>query len=344
MSDEIDLTSGKPAFAFDAEEGGAWHGLGNPISEKDAKDPVAIAKIARADYTVSKRPISYDFNGVSRSVPNREALIRNDTGAVLEVLSENRYHEVQPIEYFESFRDSLAANNLRISSAGVLKGGQIVFVNAKLDGDFAMNIMGVDETVRYICMGGGYTGKMSSFGYLNDFRTVCWNTLSMAMSKHSDGGTLFRMAHSAPFNGKALGAAIGLAGKEVKIRAEVFNIMARRSMAMDAAKDFFAKVVGVKDDGKMSPQLLTKLNALADAYVNGPGANLVSAKGTVYGALNAVTHYVDHLAVTRDTTNDGEGRSRFASAQFGSGAAMKNKALVLAMAAAGIEEKILMAA
>lgn len=348
MSHEIDESTGKPAFVFDAKEGGAWHGLGQPIPADIAKDPAKIAELVGAAYKVEKDQTYIFRNGVKIAVPNRVALVRNDTDEILEVLSDNRYNVVQPVQYFESFRDSLAANHLVISSAGVLKGGRIVFVNARLDDEFKTDVMGLDKVESYLCLGGGYDGTLSSFGYVSSFRTVCWNTLSANLSQSKTGKRLFTVPHSSIFDGKLLAAALGLFGKELKVRAEVFNTLAGRKATQAQVARYFAEVSGVDlTETKLeevSKQKQAKLAALAEAYQNGPGANLKSAKGTLWGALNAVTHYVDHLAGTRDTTTDGEERSRFASAQFGTGAEAKARALVIAMRMAGITQKELIAA
>lgn len=362
MAHLIDDSLGRPAFVYNAEEGGAWHGLGVAIPENIAKDPRKIAELVGAAYTVRKVNAMYTIdnggdhmqNGKTFEVPNRQVLYRDDTGAALEVLSDNRYKIVQPVEYFEAFRDSLAANNLMISSAGVLKGGRVVFVNAKFtDGGF--DVLGLDRTESYICMGGGYDGTMSSFGYLSDFRTVCWNTLSANLSQQKNGNKLFKVPHMVAFDGKILGAALGLAGKELAVRANVFNTMAGYKMHGNAVAQYFAKVMDIEldklgkvdvDTGKplLSTRLTNQLEALAEAYQSGPGATLPSANGTLYGALMAVTHYVDHVAGTRDSYGDGTNKARFMSAQFGNGAVIKKRALELAMAEAGIGEQMLQAA
>lgn len=361
MAHEIDETTGKPAFVFDAAEGGAWHGLGQAIPEEIALDPRAIAELVGATYNVRKAQATFipqDVNGINlpqcREVPNRQVLYRDDTMAALEVLSDNRYKIVQPVEYFEAFRDSLKANNLRISSAGILKGGRIVFVNAKFtDGGF--DVLGMDRVESFICMGGGYDGTMSSFGYLSDFRTVCWNTLSANLSKQGANGKLFKVPHTIAFDGRALGMALGLAGKELAVRAEVFNTLAGYRLATAKAVEYFAGVLDLDADkiGKVdaktgkpliSTRSLNQLEALADAYIAGPGATLPSAQNTLWGALNAVTHYVDHTASTRDSYEDGTDRARFASAQFGAGAGVKRKALEMAMEMAGIGEERLQVA
>mgnify|MGYP001591432721 CR=1 FL=1 len=104
------------------------------------------------------------------------------------------------------------------------------------------------------------------------------------------------------------------------------------------------ETASTEDEDKLTGQQVNKMNALITLYKEGPGASLASANGTWWGALNAVTHYVDHQASARDTTGDGVGASRFASAQFGTGAAMKNNALELAMKAACVPESMLVAA
>lgn len=354
MSHEIDTSTGNPAFAFSLEDGAAWHGLGTAIPESEALDPAAIARRAGAAYGVYKAPVSFrDSTGRIQSVPNREAIVRDDTHEALEVLSGNKYKIVQPAEYFEAFRDSLAANNLRISSAGVLKGGRIVYVNAALT-DTGHDVLGIDRVSHFVCMGGGYDGALASFGYLSSLRTICFNTLSINLAQNSKGKTLFRIPHSAAFDGKALSAALGLLGPELAMQAQVFNTLAGRKLAQDEVARFFADVLeidastinAVDKDGKpiLSTKSRNQLQALADAYLNGPGAQLASAAGTAWGALNAVTHWVDHVAATRDTYADGEGAARFASAQFGQGANTKQRALQLAMAAANIRPESLMVA
>lgn len=348
MSHEIDESTGKAAFVFDPKEGGAWHGLGIEIPAEHAKDPRKIAELAGAGYKVEAEQTYITRKGKQVVVPNRVALVRDDTDEILEVLSANRYKIVQPVEYFEAFRDSLRANHLTISSAGVLKGGRIVFVNAKLDDKFKTDVMGVDKMVSYLCMGGGYNGELSSFGYVSSFRTVCWNTLSANLSQTKNGKRLFTVPHSSTFSGTELGAALGLLGKEMQIRAEVFNTLAGKKMAKAQVARYFAEVAGIdvskEKVDEVSKQKQQKLAALAYGYQNGPGSNLSTASGTLWGALNAVTHYVDHIAQARDTTADGTDQSRYASAQFGTGAETKQKALLLAMKLAGITQEQLVAA
>ena len=345
MAHMIDNTTGRDAFAYMGEK--AWHGLGVEIPEEAATDPQKIAELAGAAYHVSKRPVSFtDATGRVRTIDNRMAIVRDDTHEALEVLSDNKYNVVQPVEYFEAFRDSLAANHLRISSAGVLKGGRVVFVCAQLN-DHGITVLGMDKVQSFVTLGGGYNGELPSFGYLSSYRTVCHNTLSSNLSQTGKAGRLFKVAHSQVFTAQDMTAALGLAGKELAIRADVFNTLAGRKAHAEEVARFFAGVVGVKYEdinavdkaGKplISGKARSMLAQLADAYANGPGATLPSAQGTVWGALNAVTHWVDHIAPARDTYADGTDAARFASAQFGAGADRKQAALYAAMELAGLD-------
>jgi hypothetical protein len=69
---------------------------------------------------------------------------------------------------------------------------------------------------------------------------------------------------------------------------------------------------------------------MAQIISNAPGANLETAKNTVYGLLQAVTFDVDHSSRAR--SSDG----RLASAWMGAGEALKNKALDRALSLAAI--------
>tara|TARA_R110000765_G_scaffold262528_2_gene362437 strand:- start:3537 stop:3845 length:309 start_codon:yes stop_codon:yes gene_type:complete len=88
----------------------------------------------------------------------------------------------------------------------------------------------------------------------------------------------------------------------------------------------------LREEGKalgIQEPLKDKLNKfpslVMDAMEHSPGANLKSAKGTWWGALNAVTYVEDHL---RESQNEG---NALHSSWFGAAANRKGKALELAL-------------
>jgi hypothetical protein len=80
---------------------------------------------------------------------------------------------------------------------------------------------------------------------------------------------------------------------------------------------------------EVKPEDLNRIGKkVLDAIVNAPGAKLPSAKGTWWGAFNAVTYATDHASQDVD--------KNYSSAWFGTGADRKDKALDLALEYAGL--------
>jgi len=360
MAAYIDTSTGRVAYVYNEAEGPGWHGMGQPIPAEYRRDPRKIAELAGCAFQVNKASVQFTGpDGKLYTVPNREAVYRADTMETFEVMSGNRFKVPQPVEYFEAFRDFLQHAGTEISSAGALKGGSIIFVNALIPG--TDDVIGDDSDAsladgikRYLCIGGGYGGDLAHFAYESMLRTVCWNTLSANLATTAKGKTQARMSHSAEFDPAALFDKLERVQREAGVQSRVFNLMANVKLSQDEAAALFCKALDVNPadvnryDATGKPVLSTKLRnqlaALADAYTNGPGATLPSAAGTVWGALNAVTYYVDHKATVRDTALDGEQAARLASAQFGGGADTKARALKLALEAAKVTPDMLVAA
>jgi len=166
---------------------------------------------------------------------------------------------------------------------------------------------------------------------------VCNNTLSWNLSNTDRNNRQWRTTHAQKFVPGMLKGAIGMLGAALKVQADVYNALAQRKVSDDEAAAFFCALMDVNpaDLGKtdktgkkiVSTRSENQLRELANAFRNSPGAGLKSADGTAYGLLNAVTYYADHKAQTRDTMDEGAGRSRAASAMVGNGASLKRKAL-----------------
>tara|TARA_R110001599_G_scaffold270947_1_gene471901 strand:- start:358 stop:798 length:441 start_codon:yes stop_codon:yes gene_type:complete len=77
------------------------------------------------------------------------------------------------------------------------------------------------------------------------------------------------------------------------------------------------------DDKGPSKQRQDKVSDIIQLFHGGMGADLISARGTKWGLLNAVTQYVDHEKRARSMDN------RLESAWFGAGNKLKSAALEL---------------
>lgn len=337
---------GRDSFAFFGDRNEVWHGLGQEIPAGSTL--AQIQALAGADWTAEASPLMYRLpSGDVRVWDDQRVLLRSDTGDAIGVVSANRYNVVQPAEIFEFFRHEFEENKLSLDTAGVLKKGRIVFANAKLSDDYAIEVAGKDRTVPYLTLMTSYDGSTATIAYLTMLRTVCNNTLSANLSATDKAGRQWRTTHAQKFQPGMLKGAIGMLGEALKVQADVYNALAARKVSRDEASAYFCTLMDISPDdlnriGKDGKKVVSTrseniLKELAAAYVRGPGADLSTADGTAYGLLNAVTYYVDHKGQTRDTMGEGTGRSRAASAMVGAGASLKRKALEQAAALAGVK-------
>lgn len=345
MAHELDFSTGRAAIALRGGAASAWHRFGETIEPGDDVD--TIVRKAGLLYTVEKGAAFYrNGDGAMVAVPGTEFTYRSDTGAALGAVSDARYSldGRQPRDVVAFFRDFLRSNGLAIETAGALRGGRSVWCLAKLGPDYAYLAPGGDRTDGYVRLSTGFDGNRATVLDATTVRVVCANTERMADAETKGKG--YRVSHASAFDARALQAAFGLLGERWRITCDVWNALQQRRVSDEEAREFFCRVSGVDPaevgkldkDGKpvLPTRTLNGLQQLADAYRNGPGAQLASARGTAYGLLNAVTYVADHLATVRDTYGDGAKLARLASASEGTGAAMKDRARRFAAELAGV--------
>ncbi|MGP1609542.1 MAG: DUF932 domain-containing protein [Burkholderiales bacterium] len=327
MSHEIETA------AFSSREGAGWTGLGQEIPADAAKDPRRIAEICKALFEVQKRNVIIE--GTDFVLPDHQALVRSDTGAVLHVASRSRYHveNRQPVEIFEAFRDELAAENLEISHAAVLKGGKLIAVSALLTG---ADVTPADGHVvnNYVTLSTGYDGAHGTGATLSSVRVVCANTWRYNMDDAKDKGRARLISAATRLQSDTLRNIVGNCDEIISQQKRTYDALANASITDADVLRLFADVCGitVEDLGRtdartgkpvVSSKARNMLDALRASYVNAPGAQ----PGTAWGALQAVTHFASHVRTVRDTAGDGEHGARTASNLFGDSASMKAGAL-----------------
>jgi phage/plasmid-like protein (TIGR03299 family) len=321
MAHMIDTTS--RAFASYASTQREWHGLGQMMTAGATIED--WQREAGMDYKVQRSVIRYaterDLTNAEdfRTVDDKHVLFRSDTGAHLGVVSDS-YKVVQPTEVLEFFRDWAAQGGLTIESAGVLFGGRRYFATAKLSDAVSVD-GGRDTVVPYALLSTSADGSRATECRWTTVRTVCNNTLTMARK----GAAAFKVSHRSVFVAD-------------DARAVVESAHAEFGAFMQAARSLANIKMTTKDAEDMTLQLLMKTNeevTRASAGFNrvmglfngaGMGSNFETAHDTAWGWLNAVTEYADHHARARSDEN------RTASALWGAGDALKQKALALVSA------------
>lgn len=316
MSHEITVRrSGKAEMAYVGEK--PWHGLGQELAKGASIDE--WKKAAGMDWSVERTAVEYTLpSGERRTWNDQHTLFRSDDGAPLGVVSEN-YKIVQPGECLEFFRDLTAGAGFELETAGTLFKGKRFWALARI-GEEAC-VVGKDKVSGYLFLVSSCDGSIATGGRYTAIRVVCNNTLRMALA---DGNRTHKVSHRSKFDPAKLKDAMGIARGEFKAFMDAAKSLAK--VKMDDAKfaDFLkGLVLEQKFTSRVEQVTRTPVYTKVEQLFKGAGmgAELPGAAGTAWGALNAVTEYVDHHARANDTGN------RFFNAQFGRGDALKTAAL-----------------
>lgn len=103
MAHELAFTKGKASIAYTKSGGLPWHGLGVPCGDNET--PESMGKKAGALYPVEKRDIYHVVGDQHLTIPNRRALVRADTNAVLDIVGDGwePCQNLTALQFFDEF-------------------------------------------------------------------------------------------------------------------------------------------------------------------------------------------------------------------------------------------------
>lgn len=264
-----------------------WHGLGEILT--DAPDTRTGIIQAGLDWHVGLKPV-YLADG--RKVDVAQATVRESDGKILGVVGQ-RYEPLQNADAFSWFDPFVTAGLASLETAGSLRGGQRVWVLAKIAGD-DMDIAKGDPVSKYILLSNSHDGTQAIRLGFTPIRVVCANTLAMA---HNNGASqLIRVRHgrNAKTDLDSLRDVMSLANASFEATAEQMRSLARKTINQNDLKKYVKTVLGFEgEDDTLSTKAKNIVNdviALAEHPTN------YAARGTVWGAYNAVTYYLSHEA------------------------------------------------
>jgi phage/plasmid-like protein (TIGR03299 family) len=325
MSHMINITEKGAGMAYVGAT--PWHGLGQKLEQGASIDEWRVA--ARMDYDVLRGPVQtpVTVGDTVRNIvmPDKHLLYRSDLHTPLAVVG-HRYKVVQPGEVLEFFRDLVdAAGEYDLETAGVLDDGARYWALARYRQAFAF---GSDIVKPYLLLATACDGSMATTAQHTTVRVVCNNT--MQLSLRSDQATSVKVSHRSVFEPDRVKAELGVGGLMESFADDVESLI-NKSLSRQEAVDVFVDAVAEKDSkGNVTNEKSVKriVSDIMASLDKGPGAGLDTAHGTAWGALNAVTHYVDFKARTR-----GGQHNRFKSGQWGAGRDLKVKVAEMLLAA-----------
>jgi phage/plasmid-like protein (TIGR03299 family) len=332
----IDMSNGRANLAFRGEK--PWHELGTEMP--DNADLNEWRKQAGLDFIAKMAPVKfypegYDMAHPAANFSDKSVIYREDTRAPLGIADSRRYKIVQPAEIIAFFEEFTRAGDMKLEVAGSILGGRRIWALARHE--MEIRIMGQDVVRPYFNLTTSFDGETATIGTFTSVRVVCNNTLNMLYQEVDEDGVRkgygrsgFYLPHSSKFNPEVAKKHIADLVTAATQFEQDANLMADVGLTGEAALKFFAGLVGVEDkNGKdLTANSRAKIEHLYGLFQNGPGAGYRSATNTVWGALNAVTNWADFHAKERKVGG------RLASAWYGAGKELKNKAFKAALSLA----------
>lgn len=315
MSANISVVNGKTEM-FSGLGQVPWHGLGQIVSGLlTAKEAIEAAHLG---WTVKTVPVF--VNGKQLRFPTGEdstdcwqGIIREDTGDALSVMK-GRYSPIQNVECFD-FLDTLAGEgNLKYETAGALKGGRIVWMMARYNGDIDIN---GDNHQQWLLLCTSHDGSYSLMVQWVTVRVVCANTLSVALK---DAKNQVKIRHTTTWESKAEEAR-----RVLCLTRNYFSTVKETLVGMNkqlvtpGVEIEFAKFLFPAKDEKEVPTRTQNSRLSIQALFNRPATGTFGQSR--WDLLNAVTDYADHERKLR-----GDNSSRLESSLLGSGAVLKQSA------------------
>ncbi|WP_394670881.1 DUF932 domain-containing protein [uncultured Acinetobacter sp.] len=334
-----------------------WHGLGNQLTPNQSIE--VWAQQAGMDWRIESSNVSYMAKNDKEQnmiLPFEEqrVLYRSDTHAPLSVVSQ-RFHEVQPLQILEFYRDLTEQSGFELETAGVLKGGKKFWALAKTGQSTALK--GKDLSHGYILLATACDGTLATTAQFTSIRVVCNNTLAIALqSKHASEASgmtgVVKVPHSTRFDAEKVKQQLGICVRGWEEHMYQMKQLSQRKVTQAEAAAYFDAVFNNtslspteqddsiiqfyrnvtaqgsqsnKVDKKMEPNGRTMSKVMTMFNGHGRGAELSSAKDTAYGLLCSITEFCDHERRAMNQDN------RLDLAWFGAGADLKQRGLEQAL-------------
>jgi phage/plasmid-like protein (TIGR03299 family) len=301
----------------------AWHKLGEVGQEKEG----AVKVYKRfAPVTIGTQPVYIqNEDGTYEAVDSFRAIVREAgddyTREVFNIVSAG-YEIVTPLEICKLWDARVGRH---VETLGVLKGGRLMFISAKLP---AFDVRG-DECENYLLLTAPYSGTAGHEIMMTPRRVVCNNTLILGRREASEAYMVPHHEGSTQVLGDWLEAVATTAEARAEAMREVFELLAATTLAK---KQIAPVLTEVYPDLKVPSSAATaeatkarmerferqrewapkRRQAVVALYEGGGlGSDTQAAKGTAWGLYNAVCEMEDRRPGLRE--NDAASDAVFGS-------------------------------
>lgn len=348
MADNIESRHGVDSFAFIGERSEIWHRKGQQMTADSTREEWDRA--SGHDYEVVKVPAVAAFNGPEfahfpddrRFVESEYYLLaRRDNGHIFAPVTKT-YQPVQPKDVDDWFDAYIAHDDrFRKDAAGVLGDGERIWTTARFDHD--LTVAG-DRVIPRLLMSTSYDATQATRNEATTTRVVCQNTLRLA---HTSSKAVIKTTHRTAFNGARVRRELAQIVASFDQFKRLGDAMAQVSVSERDTGIFIRNLLDIPleaqrlDVSTRSQNIVRDLEHSINLTLQERNTRDVDA----WCLLNGVTRYVDH---ERSVRTDGGKRdwtaARFDAGTFGSGDAMKGKAMALLLPMLPDRDKVLIPA
>jgi phage/plasmid-like protein (TIGR03299 family) len=322
MAHNLEIRNGKTSFAAVGEK--AWHGLGTYVGK--AMTAAEAIEFGGLDFHVEKRPVQIVGGGI---IDNFVATVRTDTNDALGIVS-NAYSVVQNKEAFEFFDTIVETGTALYQTAGVLGKGERIFITARLPKDF--NVKG-DQIENYLLLTAGHDGKSPIQCGFTPVRVVCNNTLTAALRGLDNKVTILHY-NNAKEKLQMASKIMGISKTYTEGLNEAFNKMAKVKINDAQLRNYIEQVMKPRREtinkdtleAEFSTRFVNIVDGIMEFATSHDTQMTKAAKGTVWGAYNAISGYYGHIK------NYGSADARMKDIVFKKGATIVEKAFDHALA------------
>jgi phage/plasmid-like protein (TIGR03299 family) len=304
-----------------------WHRIGERISEDQSRDVEWIKANPAVAWTCEKRPL---FLSDGREAET-QAVVRSSDGRVLGEVGKDytivQNHEA--IDWFAPFVESGAAS---VECVGSLREGSRVFVLAKLNRDPLAVVPG-DEVLPYLLLANAHDGSLRLHVGFSAVRVVCANTLQMARTDKRSKLLQLRHTSGIKLALSTVQQTIDIAHRQFVASVEQFQRLAMTGCNEETLRKFVNLVFRAEPiDAPIAADVAEEAEETRSRvfpkvlrlFEEGIGTKIPGVKGTLWGATNAVSEYVQYERGTDEAR-------RLSETWFGTGANLNRRALDVAI-------------
>ena len=296
-----------------------WHNLGTVLDDYPTLEEARVIAHNWEPVTepLFRRVLNPDLTEYYELVEEAQGVVRSDNNAHLGVVSDGWAPVLNKTMY--DIADALqdVGDDLKIETAGSLKGGRKVWLLIRLNEPLTVKGDPNGEVVPYFALQNAHDGTGSFRGQATVTRIICQNTAQMADLDSTRRGTEFTFRHTSTIDERIAQAKGSLAQWRESVND--FMMLSQHLMSFKVNKeirnDFIDRYHPIPKNKQITERVRNnilaereKMSALFDSETQ------KKIGGTAYGLLQAGLEYNQHIRATKGADENARVENRFTRA------------------------------